>query len=229
MTTTRRSRKRTAKTTRTTSTKMTTSLMDIAVEHQQAERQENELLKAAYARLEATGRKCDGCGTHIGRWTDKCYYDPVFQRAYGNVCGCAVQFTKAPFCSGCGAKLNPFQTERVVEIPRAGGYDRFGPCCAVGLVEKKESEAAESSAVSGKREERAMKALPRASIVLGSEEPELTEAEMREAEEGPYRVIEVSADWYQVALTLPEGKKFVRSAVPSKVRATRLCAKFNRG
>jgi len=175
--------------------------------------------KKALARLSATGRKCDHCGTHIGRWTDKCHYDPVFDRAYCSTNGCAVKFSRSPFCAGCGCQVNPFETKGVTRLPGAGGEITYCAACSVD-----DSLDEEPPTVPAKKAKRSRGTdgivIPAPLVVLSSEPP--TESEMRDAEAGPYRVVETRPGWYQVRF-----RNQVRSTGPDKNRLTKLCARFN--
>jgi hypothetical protein len=78
-----------------------------------------------YARLEATNRECDGCGVRIGRFTDKCAYDPVHDQIYCSTGGCAVEYRAGPDCVTCGNKINrlledPSETEKGFQCEACG-------------------------------------------------------------------------------------------------------------
>lgn len=72
------------------------------------------------ARLEEVDRKCDGCGTHIGRFTSKCYFDAEANRVYCSTGGCADKIRDAPRCSACGEPLDPFSENVSSEL--GGAY-----------------------------------------------------------------------------------------------------------
>lgn len=59
-----------------------------------------------YKRLEETNRGCDGCDNTIGRFTDKCAFDPVNNLVYCSLGGCAAEYRAGPDCLKCGAKIN---------------------------------------------------------------------------------------------------------------------------
>jgi hypothetical protein len=56
-------------------------------------------------------------------------------------------------------------------------------------------------------------------------ESPLTGEDIRDAERGPYKVVTVASNWFQVRH--PQEPR-ARSAVPDKTRAIQLAAKFNR-
>lgn len=68
-----------------------------------------------------------GCGEKIKRWTTKCVYDPVGDRAFCNKNGCADRFREAPSCAECGVKVLDGD-----EGHQIGRRDRFvcGSCFA---------------------------------------------------------------------------------------------------
>jgi hypothetical protein len=185
----------------------------------------------AQKRLEVVARKCDGCGTHIGRWTDSCHYDPLFDRVYCSTGGCATKMTKAPFCAGCGNKLNPFITTGVLEIT---GTLRFCPSCAETMGQKpgETNGGTQTTPATPTRRRGAGKAsdadhVPRIPLLLAAQEPPLTQEEAALAEIGPYRVEQRNHTVFQVFMPLPNGERYVRSSVASEVRARRLAARFN--
>lgn len=176
----------------------------------------------ARRRLEATDRTCDGCGTRIGRWTDKCHYDPTFDRVYCSTGGCAAKFSRAPFCVGCGEKVSPFESKGVTVIPRAGANDVYCARCSEPV------DGGLNNAAQEEEEKRPKKGLSFPSRVVDpQEEPSLTDRERRLIGEGPYVVVERRTGWFQVVRPLPDGSRFVRTATNDRAFAFNKCAKFN--
>lgn len=176
----------------------------------------------ARARLEAVGRKCDGCGTAIGRWTENCYYDTQLDKVYGSACGCSVRLTTAPFCVNCGGKVNPFQTEGVIRIPRAGGFDTYCKSCSEG-----EELGADDAPVTHKRPKIGM-GKPVAVTAL-PKDVALTDSDRDYVAAGPYKIVERFQGWYNVIMPAPAGgRAFVRHAGGDLERATKKCAQWNK-
>lgn len=189
-----------------------------------------DLTKKAMARLAVTERKCDGCATYIGRWTSACYYDPTFDRAYCSTNGCAVKFTRSPFCSSCGAQVNPFETKGVTRIPVAGGEMTYCAVCSSDDSLEAAPTPKEPPKTRGgkKRSAEDLKLnIPQPVIVVHDDSPP-TEAEVRDCEQGPYKLVQPRPGHYQVVRPLPGGKQFVRSTGSNPNRLTKKCAEFNR-
>lgn len=158
--------------------------------------------KQAYKRLEESGRRCDGCGVRIGRWTSKCHYDAEHDRVYCSVGGCAEKVRSAPKCAQCRKRTNPFLNPVGIQV---GGRIFCRDCM--------ESFCGDD----------ALAGLERVDV---ESVPGLTPEQRRAAAEGPYVVVRKGSQ-VQVVQPLPGGALFVRSAGISERRAVELCAKFN--
>jgi hypothetical protein len=152
----------------------------------------------ASLRLEATGRKCDGCQGVIGRWTDKCYYDAKLDRAYCSTGGCTERINGTPPCVVCTAEVNPFEQGEPQMIPGVGRACRD---CVATLGEKNAGKGMEPGPEDG-----------------------LTPAEARVVLDGPYMVREVKPGWFHVGI----GVGGPRTSTGSRRRAFQKCAAFNR-
>lgn len=168
----------------------------------------------ARTRLHANGGLCDGCGGAIGRFTSQCHFDKLFQKVYCAKNGCAKKFSTAPFCTGCGCAVNPFELTGCTVIPRAGGNDVWCHTCTEGV----EGGAMPPDEPATKKHK-----LPATRHVdmafAGSALIDAIAA-------GPYTVRLFGLSRYQVMLPTP-GRPFIRAAVDDRALAFRLCARFN--
>jgi hypothetical protein len=155
--------------------------------------------KTAQERLEETGRKCDGCGTVIGRWTKQCLF--VDGLAYCSTGGCADKINEAPCCD-CGRPINPFLVDQFVTLPGVGVVCR---ACA-----DQESGASNGFAA-----------------MVPPKHVKLTPAQHESIQRGPHIVVEVSAGWYQTIYPMRGQKKRVLTATSEVARAFAKCAEYN--